>query len=318
MRFAVIMPVFNEAVNLPRTLPAVMRACESVDAEIFVIDNQSTDASAEIAASFGVRVIKPAAKVNISELRNIGAAATDADILAFLDADMEPPANWLRLAAAEFEDPSLAGLGFVEDTPDEAPWYAKIWSRRTLARRAGRKLIDFLPGRNICVRRHVFESVGGFSAQLMTSEDKDFVMRCAGKGARFYSLPPIGLKHWGYERSFAEWVRKEFWRQRSHLAMIARHGASLRLLRFPILSVAHVAGGGALAAACVIDTRAFALSPLLLSPSLAMSLAKDESRKGLSDIAAFTALYYLRFNIAGAAVISEAIADIWEKRDVRA
>lgn len=307
-RFAIVIPAWNEASNLPR-LFASLRAAGAFDrAEIILVDNMSTDDTRALAREAGARVVAMEEKVRISALRNIGAGDTQAEIVVFLDADMEVPPDWLDRLDAAFAEPGVDVVGFVEDIPEAAPWYAEIWSRRTLARRDRRRRTDFLPGRNIAVRRRFFEETGGFDQDLTTSEDKDFTMRLAKAGAGVWSLPPIGLFHWGYERSFGEWVRKEFWRQRSHLTMIGRLGLSVRRLRFPVLSILHLLFAAALMLGIIAQGPVWLVGIfLLLVPSFLLTVAKVESRRSFRDVIAFTALYALRFLIAGAAVLTEAV-----------
>ncbi len=306
MTYSIVIPSFNEDENLPRLLRSLETAQGKRDLEIIVIDNHSSDGTVTIAASAGVTVMTPPAKVRISELRNLGAERAKNDLLVFLDADMEVPSDFFDRLDTEFSKPGVDALGFVEDIPDIAPWFAKIWSRRTLARRADRRKTDFLPGRNICIRKSVFDSVGGFSTELQTSEDKDFIMRVAATGASTYTAPPIGLVHWGYEKTFPEWCRKEFWRQHSHFAMLSRHGLSLRLLRFPLLSLAHLACTLAiLMASIIVDYRAIFVLPIVMTPGLGFALMKSESRKTAFDLISFMFLYALRFHIAGVAFLNE-------------
>ncbi len=307
-RFSIVVPAFNESENLLRLLQSIAAAADDAATDILVVDNHSTDETADLAREAGVQVLRPPQKQTIAALRNLGAAATSGEIIVFIDADMEVPADWFDVLTTEFDDPTVDGVGIVEDIPAAAPWFAQIWSRRTLARRSKRRKADFLPGRNIAVRRDVFDRIGGFSDQLRTSEDKDFTMRAKQSGAALYSLVHPGVVHWGYERDFAEWCRKEFWRQRSHLAMLERHGVSLRLLRFPLLSLAHLLGVLFFVAVGGLNVSMTLLVGIcLIAPSLALTLAHKESRRSFRDVLAFTGLYFCRFVIAGAAVATEAI-----------
>ena len=83
MRAAVIMPALNEAESVGQTIGWVPRGAV---AEIIVVDNGSTDGTDEIARSAGARVVsEPRRGYGFACLA--GSAATDADILVFLDAD---------------------------------------------------------------------------------------------------------------------------------------------------------------------------------------------------------------------------------------
>lgn len=86
-RFSVIIPAYNSAATLARAIESV-RAQSWPAHEIIVVDDGSTDATAEIARQFGedVRLIQQP-NSGVSAARNAGAAAASGDWLAFLDAD---------------------------------------------------------------------------------------------------------------------------------------------------------------------------------------------------------------------------------------
>ena len=110
-RFSVVIPAYNSAATLARAIESV-RAQSWPAHEIIVVDDGSTDATADVARQFGedVRLIRQP-NSGVSAARNAGAAAASGDWLAFLDADdwYAPERIWLH---AEWiaED---AGLDFL-------------------------------------------------------------------------------------------------------------------------------------------------------------------------------------------------------------
>ncbi|MFI5454040.1 MAG: glycosyltransferase family 2 protein [Isosphaerales bacterium] len=96
MTISVIIPAFNEERYLPQTLEHLHRAEEHLEAvpdrdvEIIVVDNASSDRTAEIALAAGTRVI-PVPEHNIARVRNAGAGAASGGLLIFLDADTLVP-----------------------------------------------------------------------------------------------------------------------------------------------------------------------------------------------------------------------------------
>lgn len=109
MRIAVVIPVRNDAKALERCLGALEHQTRAAD-EIVVTDSESTDGSAEVAARHGARVLH----VKVAGIPGSTAAALDAangDVLARLDADTIPPADWLARIEAAFEaDPELEAV----------------------------------------------------------------------------------------------------------------------------------------------------------------------------------------------------------------
>ncbi|WP_159017306.1 glycosyltransferase family 2 protein [Cognatiluteimonas profundi] len=85
MRISVILPAKNEAEGLQRTLPA-LRA-RFPDAEIIVVDDGSTDATAMVAADNGVRTLHSPYSMGNGAAIKRGARAATGDVLVFMDAD---------------------------------------------------------------------------------------------------------------------------------------------------------------------------------------------------------------------------------------
>ena len=104
----VVIPAFNEALQLPKTLPAIRTAMAAVQAqgELIVVDNGSTDDSVEIAESFAdridLRVVDAHEKPGINVARNRGVMAARGDLFLFCDCDDHAQPGWLRAMAAPF------------------------------------------------------------------------------------------------------------------------------------------------------------------------------------------------------------------------
>ena len=85
MRISVILPAKNEAEGLRQTLPALREAFP--DAEVIVVDDGSTDATATVGSDYGAKVLgSPYSMGNGAAIKR-GARAASGDILVFMDAD---------------------------------------------------------------------------------------------------------------------------------------------------------------------------------------------------------------------------------------
>ena len=305
-RVGIVIPMFNESRHIGRTLTAARHAAREagVECQLIVVDNGSSDDSPRIARALGAQVlIQPG--LTIGGLRNRGAAACDCEWLAFLDADIEVPENWLSRLLGLHEQ-GLADVFALDcDTPHQAPWFAIAWQRRTL--RAGEWLQrqQWLPSPNLLMARTWFEAVGGFDEHLRSGEDKDFTLRLSEAGARLAVLREPVVLHWGFEASWKEWLGKEMWRQGSHLQLLRSHGASLRLLRFPALSmVAWVLDGMALSA--LLDGfphLSLALVLLASLPALGLSLRQSLRHREPRLMVQLWGLHFIRLHLAGMAFV---------------
>lgn len=306
-RISIVIPMYNEARHIGRTLLAAQKAAHaaSLECELIVVDNGSQDQGPHIARQFGAQVlVQPG--VLIGALRNRGTALATGEWLAFIDADIEMPEDWL-IRLIELEASGQADVfGLDLHTPAQAPWYATAWQRRTLRpSNHATRVVDWLPSSNLLMRRAWFDKVQGFDEKLRTGEDKDFTLRLHQAGARLLATNQSIALHWGYEANWNEWMGKEMWRQGSHLQLLRTHGVSLRLLRFPLLSLSAW-GLDLLALSALLDGfphHAAVMLALTSIPALVISLRQSHEHRNPFLSLQLWGLHWVRLHIAGAAFI---------------
>ena len=306
-RISIVIPMYNEARHIGRTLLAAQKAAHAADVEceLIVVDNGSSDEGPQIARQFGAQVLVMPGLL-IGALRNRGTAIATGEWLAFIDADIEMPEDWLtQLFALEAEGQAdIFGLDL--HTPAAAPWYATAWQRRTLRPTTHTShVVDWLPSANLLMRKRWFDKVGGFNETLRTGEDKEFTLRLREHGARLLSINESVALHWGYEMNWREWMGKELWRQGSHLQLLRSHGFSLRLLRFPMLSI-FVWILDFLAISALLDGfphHAAIMVMLTLVPGLVLSVRQSAKHHNVCLTLQLWGLHWLRLHLAGAAFI---------------
>ena len=130
MKLSIIIPAYNEENYLPATLDSIEAALTD-DAEIIVVDNQSTDATRDIAAARGADVITET-EHNIGKVRNTGAGAASGDVLVFIDADtLVRPGIFEKVVDAMSDERCLGGSAAVEYEPIEhrtlIRWFMKLY-----------------------------------------------------------------------------------------------------------------------------------------------------------------------------------------------
>lgn len=305
-RVSIIVPVLNEVGHLERTLGAARRAAEhgGFDYELIVPDNGSSDGSQALARQLGARVLD-CPGVSIAALRNRGAAVATGDWLAFLDADMEVPLEWLSLWQEVRTNDRADVLGLAHEPPPQAPWYARAWLYRVAAERHRAQLQDWLPTANLCLERQLFERVGGFDERLRTCEDKDISLRLGRAGARLLSLPTPAVLNWGFEGSWSEWLGKELWRQSSQAQLLRKNAGALRTLRFPLLAAGHwvLDGLALLFLLAGQPLAALGLFALGWMPAALMSLRHRFNRQRPVLALHLAVLHWLRMHVAGIALL---------------
>ncbi|QDZ13475.1 glycosyltransferase family 2 protein [Humibacter ginsenosidimutans] len=161
---SVVIPSYNDAPMLRECLDRLTTQLRRAD-EIIVVDNASTDDTADVARSFGARVIVQPVR-GIFPAASAGYDAASSDIIARLDADSRPPADWLAHIEAELtvaqEVGVLTGPGeFYDGNPlitwlgenlylGGYFWFGSLW-------------LDNGPifGSNFAMRREVWRRVRG-------------------------------------------------------------------------------------------------------------------------------------------------------------
>ncbi|CDF84094.1 hypothetical protein PKB_2747 [Pseudomonas knackmussii B13] len=130
-RISIVIPMYNEARHIGHTLDCARRAAEraGLECELLVVDNGSDDDGPRIASEHGAQVLRHPG-LAIGALRNRGAQAASGDCLAFIDADIEVPGDWLKRWRQVHEDRRADVLALDCDTPAQAPWFARAWQRR--------------------------------------------------------------------------------------------------------------------------------------------------------------------------------------------
>lgn len=114
---SVVIPVKDDAQLLDRCLAALARQTVPAD-EIVVVDNASRDLTAAVAARPGIRRITQD-EPGIPATSSAGYDAATSEVIARLDADSEPPDDWIeRIGDAFAADPDLAALTGPGDFPE--------------------------------------------------------------------------------------------------------------------------------------------------------------------------------------------------------
>lgn len=278
---SVIVPAYNAAATLPQCLAALAAQSYPRDAyEIIVVDDGSTDHTADIARAAGVHVITQP-NAGPAAARNRGAAAASGEILLFTDSDCAPTPDWAAALIAPFHDPRVAGAkgAYLTRQRGIVPRFTQLEYQDRYDRMAGVETIDFVDTYSAAYRREVFLANRGFDTIFPTAsvEDQEFSFRLAEKGYRLVFVPDACVHH-RHNATLRAYVRRKFligyWKAllaRWHPGRMVRDSHTPQTLKVQMgLAALTLLGlGGALLAALFGNLLAIALRSWLLGGILA-------------------------------------------------
>ncbi len=179
MKISVIIPAYNEEKDIGACIKSI-KTNKYKNFDVIVVDAGSKDKTVEISKKLADKVVEVHTNAP-GPARNIGVEKTDADVVAFTDADTIVSENWVAEMAKNFEDPRVVGVGGVL-RPLNPRLLDKImfkinsdlWYRFTA-------VFHFyqLGTPNCAYRRDAFLKVKGFDESLSMLEDTELSLRMA-------------------------------------------------------------------------------------------------------------------------------------------
>jgi glycosyltransferase involved in cell wall biosynthesis len=225
----VVVPARNAAATLRRTLECLAAQQGAPAFEVIVVDDGSTDRTAEIARAAGVRLVQTEG-VGSGQARNIGVREASGDVIAFTDADCFPTPGWLAAALPRLDSADLvAGAVAPDPTAQLGPFDRTVWVERETG---------LYETANLLIRRDLFEQIGGFEVWLSSNgskrgwtnpelaEDVWLGWRARRAGARTAFAPDALVHHAVHPRGASGYVAE---RQRAqHFTAIAARVPEIR------------------------------------------------------------------------------------------
>lgn len=178
---SIIIPAFNSEKTIGQTLEGLASLDYPQDKiEIIVVDDASTDKTAEIASAHGARVIQRRTKGGCASAKNSGIDQSRNKIVAFIDADVLVTKNWLRELVAPFEDKTVGASGGRIKNKFQKNDELEKFIEYDNYYRTRRENAKSVPGSNSAYRKGVFDVVGKMDPYL--GEDPDFIYRVVSHG----------------------------------------------------------------------------------------------------------------------------------------
>lgn len=214
--YSIIIPTYNSVGTLVPLLDSLEKQ-KRADTEIIVVDDGSTDKTAEAVQPFSVRYFRQEARGGPAAARNRGAREAQGEWFIFTDADTLYEADTLRqiITAVEKSDGD-AFVGTYAGRPANSgfmPRYKALWELITIDEVLLSRGGPFIPynawaPRPGIVRREAFENVNGFSESFRGAdlEDVEFGYRLIKAGFKIFFCPNIRISH-HYPATFCKEIR---------------------------------------------------------------------------------------------------------------
>ena len=220
MDISVILCTYNRCRSLTETLGSVAASAlpDSVEWEVLVVDNNSTDQTFRVVEDFCCRypgrfryVFEP--RPGKSYALNAGIREAQGEVLAFTDDDIKVETRWLQNLTAALNDGEWAGSGgrtVLAQAFSPPAWlalkgpYALGGALAALFDLGGepRELHESPFGANMAFHKKMFEKYGGFRTDLgprpgskIRNEDTEFGGRLLAAGERLYYEPAAIVYH---------------------------------------------------------------------------------------------------------------------------
>ena len=177
-RISIVIPAYNEEKILASSLASIRDAATAFEhagiaTELIVCDNNSTDATASMAADAGARVVFEPFN-QIGRARNTGAAHATGEWLLFVDADSHPSYELCGDVARAIQRGRCVagGTAIAVERREALAVRLVVWSWNAASRVA-----RWCAGSFLFCETTAFRAVGGFSEQLFISEDVELMSR---------------------------------------------------------------------------------------------------------------------------------------------
>jgi glycosyltransferase involved in cell wall biosynthesis len=225
-RVSVVLCTLNGAARLDRCLAAVRRQSLGRRLQLIVVDDGSSDNSAEVAATYGAQVVRHPVNRGPGPARNTGIAVAQAPIIAILDDDCEPEPEWAERLLSGFRE-GVVGVGgpalpepghgyfdgYLERNNPLQPLeidlasstrvvyrFGRYLLRNARSRPSGPRVVHAFATANGAFRAEVLQKLGGFDENFRGGEggeDLDLCLRIGdeyGPGALRFE-PSAVLRH---------------------------------------------------------------------------------------------------------------------------
>lgn len=215
MKYSIIIPAYDAANTIGECLNAVGKVVqERGDCEAIVINDGSTDGTAEIVQMYTFARLISQRNAGPSGARNRGVQEARGEIVIFLDSDCVPTENWFTEMVKPFEERAdVAGIkgAYLTRQKELAARYIQLEYEEKYRFLRQHEFIDYVDTYSVAFRRMFLGNVA-FDPRysVASTEDADLSFGLAARGARLVFNPEAKVYH-KHPSSFMHYFKKK-WR----------------------------------------------------------------------------------------------------------
>ena len=224
---SIIIPVKNGEATLGQCLRSIRRSYYK-NIEVVVVDDHSTDRTAEIAGSYNCRLIAAEEGAGANAARNLGAGKANGEIFVFIDSDVLVRRETILGIVERLEEDYLdavVGIYTARHRNDSIfSQYKNLWIRYSYLKSP--PAIDWMFGAISGIRRTAFETICGFNVDLIAqhgNDDLEMGKRLTRQNVKIELDMEIEVEHLR-EYNLFSFIRNEFKRSAGFVLLARRLG----------------------------------------------------------------------------------------------
>lgn len=203
MRVSIVIRTLNERAYLDRLLRVLREQDHNHDTEVIVVDNQSTDGTAETASRQGATVV-PIRHFTYPRSMNLGCEASTGDVVVQMVGHAIPfSRTWLADGVRHFHDPSTAGVfAWTWYDPTRATAAERVvhslgyaWARMRGVYSVKKVSLGVLGATNCIIRRSLWQTAPFDEAHQRGGEDMLWAQWALDNGHAIIRDPAFSLYH---------------------------------------------------------------------------------------------------------------------------
>lgn len=216
MRYSVIVPAYNASKTIEACLNALIhQSVHTMDYEVIVVDDGSTDNTSEIVKRFPVKYIRQPNRGPASA-RNLGARKASGEIILFTDSDCVPARNWMEEMVIPFYNADVIAVKGAYKTSQKSltARFAQMEFEERFEMLKKADSIDMVDTYSAAFRIGIFWKAGGFdeSFPVANNEDTDLSYKLSKLRYKMVFNPKAIVYHLNHPDSLKRYVRLKFWR----------------------------------------------------------------------------------------------------------